>query len=282
VTLSTLRRLRDLKPAATAGGIVIVGLYLFPVYWMIATSLKSSGQIFDIPPRIIPSPATVESYSSAVVNNPDVTRAMFNSLVISVGAGILTLVLAAPAAYALARLRLRFAAAMVLALLISQLLPSVVVAGPLFVIFSRLGVINSYLALILADTSVALPFAIIILRPMFLSIPTDLEDAARVDGCTRARAFWHVILPLVRPGLITAGTFAFLLTWGEFVFGLSLTTSDEMQPVTAALNRFIGQYGTNWNDLMAVSTTVALPVIALFAAIQRFIVGGLTVGATKG
>ena len=170
---------------------------------------------------------------------------------------------------------------MVLLLLISQLLPGIVIAGPLFVLFNRIHLVNSYPGLILADISITLPFAVIVLRPFFLTIPMELESAALVDGSTRFGAFWRIVLPLVRPGLITVGVFAFLFTWGEFVFGLSLTTKEEVQPVTVALNSFIGQYGTKWNLLMSVATTVAIPIIVVFAGLQRFIVGGLTAGATK-
>jgi multiple sugar transport system permease protein len=142
--------------------------------------------------------------------------------------------------------------------------------------------VDSYAAVILADTTIiTLPFAMIVLRPFFLSVPRDLEDAAMIDGCSRFGAFWRVVLPQVRPGLITVGAIAFLLAWGEFVFGLTLLTSEGLQPVTVALNKFIGQYGTRWNNLMAVSTTIAIPIIVVFASLQRYIVGGLTVGATK-
>ena len=158
---------------------------------------------------------------------------------------------------------------------------SVVVAGPLFVLFSRIDLVNSYLGLILADTSITLPFSVIVLRPFFLSVPMDLEAAALVDGNTRLGAFLRIVVPLVRPGLITVGVFAFLFTWGEFVFGLSLTNKEDVQPITVVLNSFIGQYGTQWNLLMAVAMTVAIPIILVFAGLQRFIVGGLTAGATK-
>ena len=180
-------------------------------------------------------------------------RAILNSAIISVSTLVLTLVLAAPAAYALARRRLRFTAVVVFVLLLAQMVPTVIIAGPLFVIFGQIGLVDSYLALILADTTIiTLPFAMIILRPFFLSVPRDLEDAALIDGCSRPGALWRVVLPVVLPGLITVGTFAFLLSWGEFVFGLTLITSEELQPVTVALSEIQGQYSTRWNNLMAV------------------------------
>lgn len=265
----------------TLVGVVLVAAYLFPVFWMVSTSLKTDADIYASPPRLIPQPLAWANYAEAVFNNPQVLTAIRSSLIISVGAMVVTLLLAAPAAYALARLRLRGGALVILLLLISQLLPSIVIAGPLFVLFSRIGLVNSYPALILADVSITLPFAVIVLRPFFLTVPSELESAALVDGSTRFGAFWRITLPLVRPGLITVGVFAFLFTWGEFVFALSLTTKEEIQPITVTLNRFIGQYGTQWNLLMTVATTVAIPIIIVFAGLQRFIAGGLTAGATK-
>jgi multiple sugar transport system permease protein len=255
--------------------------YLFPVYWMVATSLKTSSAIFATPPQLIPSPMVFTAYTTAVINNPLTLRAILNSAIISIGTMALTLVLAAPAAYGLARLNLRGGAFMTLLLLISQLLPAIVIATPLFVLFSRIGLLNSYPALILADTTITLPFAVIILRPFFLTVPGELEAAAKIDGCTQWGAFWRVILPLVQPGLITVAAFAFLISWGEFLFALSLNTNENVQPVTVALNKFIGQYGTQWEKLMAVATTIALPIIVIFASLQRYIVSGLVAGSVK-
>ena len=277
----SLGRWRHAGYGSTLVGILIVIVFLFPVFWMVSTSLKSPAAIFATPPTLIPTPLVLDAYRDAVAGDPAVVRAIGTSLVISVGTMLLTLVLAAPAAYGLARLRLPGGALVLLLLLITQLLPSIVIAGPLFVLFTRLHLVNSYQALILADTTLTLPFAVIVLRPFFLSVPRDLEAAALVDGATRWGSFLRITLPLVRAGLVTVAAFSFLFAWGEFVFALSLTTSEDVQPVTVALNRLIGQYGTQWNSLMAISTTVALPIIAVFAGLQRFIVGGLTTGATR-
>jgi multiple sugar transport system permease protein len=260
---------------------IIVVAYLFPVYWMVATSLKTSSAVFETPPQLIPWPPVFSSYYEAVIANPLTLRSIFNSAVVGTGTMLLTLLLAAPAAYALARLNLRGATVIMLLLLITQLLPAIVIATPLFVAFSRINLVNSYPALILADTTFTLPFAVIVLRPFFLTVPRELEAAAKIDGCNQFDSFWRVILPLVQPGLITVAVFAFLMGWGEFLFAMTLTTNDAIQPATAALNKFIGQYGTEWNNLMAVSTVVALPIIVVFASLQRYIVGGLTAGSVK-
>ena len=269
-----------LKYVKTAVAAALGAAYLFPIYWMIATSLKSTADIFATPPKLLPIPIDWTSYINQVIHNRTLIEVLFNSVVISVGTTLLTLALAVPGAYALARLRLPGSRAILLFLLVGQLLPSIVIAGPLFVIFARIGLLNTHLGLILADTTFTLPFAVIMLRPFFLAVPGDLEAAGKVDGCSQFGVLWRIVIPTVRSGLITVAAFAFLIAWGEFVFAVSLNPRTT-QPVTVALNKFIGQYGTHWNDLMAVSTVVALPILMVFAGLQRFIVGGLTSGAVK-
>ena len=273
--------LRDKRVVLSVLSALLVAAYLFPVYWMVATSLKPAADIFANPPKLLPWPPDVGPYREAVLGSPDVARGALNSTVIAVGTTLLTLLLAAPAGYGLARLRLRFAVAVGLLLLVSQMLPAINLALPLFVIFSRVGLADSYPALIVANATATVPFAIIVLRPFFLTVPGEVVEASRVDGSTRFEAFWRVALPLATPGLVTVAALTFLTAWGEFVFGLTLATSEEMQPITVVLSRFITQFGTRWNDLMAVSTVVALPIVLFFVLLQRYIVGGLTAGATK-
>jgi multiple sugar transport system permease protein len=260
---------------------LIVVIYLFPVYWMVATSVKTPTDIFASPPQFIPVDPVLTAYKEAVIENSVVQKAMLSSLVIATGTMVLTLLLATPAAYALARLRLRGSGVTILLLVLSQLLPAIVIAGPLFVMFSRIHMTNTFQAMILADVSVTLPFAVIILRPYFLTVPRELEAASMLDGSTQFGAFRNIVLPLVLPGLVTVAAFSFLMAWGEFIFALSLNLNKDIQPITVALNGFVGQYGTEWNKMMAVATTIALPIVIIFIALQRFIVSGITSGATK-
>ena len=260
---------------------IIAAMYLFPVYWMVATSLKTSTDIFASPPQLIPVEPVLTAYRDAVFTNEVVQRAMLSSVIISTGTMVLTLLLATPAAYALARLRLAGGGLVILLLVLSQLLPAIVIAGPLFVMFSRIDLTNTYVAIILADVSGTLPFAVIILRPYFLTVPRELESASMLDGTTQFGAFRNVVLPLVRPGLITVSAFAFLMAWGEFIFALSLNLDPAIQPITVALNSFVGQYSTEWNSMMAVATAIAVPIVVVFMALQRFIVSGIASGAIK-
>ncbi len=260
---------------------VMVGIYLFPVYWMVATSLKPQKDVFAVPPKIVPWPPTFASYEKAVLHNELVAQSLLNSAIIGIGTTLLTLVLAVPAAYGLARLKLRFTVGFSLFLLISQMLPSINLALPLFVLFSRAGLVNSYQGLIIANATVTVPFAIIVLRPFFLTVPGEVIEASRVDGSTRFGAFLRIALPLSTPGLITVSALSFLMAWGDFVFGLTLATKEKMQPVTVTLSQIITEFGTRWNELMAVSTVVALPIVFFFVFLQRYIVGGLTSGSLK-
>jgi multiple sugar transport system permease protein len=262
-------------------GVLLTCVYLFPIYWMVITAFKRPADIFAIPLDIVPAPPTLQGFNDAVIGNEAVFQGIVNSLVIASGSLVITLALGAPAAYGLARLRLRFTGVIILVMLAAQMLPTINLALPMFAIFSRLRLVDSYFALIVANVSLTLPFAIIIMRPYFLSVPSELIEAAMIDGCSPFGAFRRIVLPLVRPGVVVTGALTFLTAWGEFVFGLTLATSDEMQPITVVLNRFIAQYGTRWNELMAVSTIIALPIVLTFLLAQRHLVEGLTAGATK-
>ena len=184
----------------TAIGVVVVGIFLFPLYWMVSTSLKSPDQLFTRPPTWFPTEIDFSNYARAVFENETMLRSLGNSVIISVGTTVLALLLAAPAAYGLARLRLRWTGLLLLPFLIAQLLPSINVALPMFTLFSGVGLVNNYVGLILADTVAVLPFAVIVLRPFYLNIPKELEEAAAVDGANRVQAFLRIVLPLVRPG----------------------------------------------------------------------------------
>jgi multiple sugar transport system permease protein len=265
----------------TVIGAVIVAVLLFPVYWMLLTSARTEAEAARVPPALLPTHLNFTAYSRAVVHNDTVLNAILNSIVIATGTMLLTVVLAAPAAYVLARRHVRGVSVALLLLLITQLLPGIAVATPLFVIFKRLDLLNSYVGLILADATLTVPFAVLILRPFFLRIPPDLEAAALVDGCRPLGAFLRVVLPVSRSGLVTVAALSFLLAWGEFLFALSLTTTNDIQPLTVALATFSSSTGTPWNQVMAVATVVAVPIVVAFIALQRYIVGGLTIGGIK-
>ncbi|MGH3360445.1 MAG: carbohydrate ABC transporter permease, partial [Nocardioidaceae bacterium] len=245
-------------------GLVVTVTYLIPVYWMVNTSLKEAGDIFASPPDLIPLPPTFASYESAVFSDADIARGLANSAIIAIGTTIVTLLVALPAAYGLARLRVRFVSVMLMLFLIVQMVPSVNLALPMFILFSSAGLVNSYVGLIIANCSLAIPLAVTLLRPFFLSVPGEIVEAAKIDGCNEFGAFLRVALPISAPGIITAAVVSFLGAWGEFVFGLALATDERLQPITVVLAGITNSFGTRWNDLMAVSAIIALPVICVF------------------
>ncbi|WP_232725426.1 carbohydrate ABC transporter permease [Bacillus sp. FJAT-44742] len=261
--------------------IFITGIFLFPIYWMIATSVKPSSDIFAIPPVIIPDTLDFSAYINNVIEDQSVLMYLRNSFIVAIGTTTLTLLLALPAAYAMARYRLKGTGAFLLILLVTQMVPGIMMAMPLFIFFSNMNLLNSFPALILGNTTIALPFAVLIMRPFFLSIPKGLEESALIDGCNRFTAFIRVVLPLTGPMLLTVGTFSFLFAWGDLIFALTLTSDESVRPLTVGITQFIGQYGTQYESLMAVATVAALPIIILFIAMQKYIVSGITAGSEK-
>lgn len=281
------RRSRGTKRARTtrrwlAGiGVTATLVYLIPVYWMLNTSFKQSDDIFSVPPSLLPLPPTIDSYARAVFADSDIARGLMNSAIIAIGTTIVTLAIALPAAYGLAKLRIRGVGVVLMLMLVVQMVPSVNLALPMFVLFSGAGLVNSYIGLVIANCTLAIPLAITILRPYFLGVPGEIIEAAKIDGTGEFTGFLRVVVPISTPGIITTVVITFLGAWGEFVFGLALATDEAMQPITIVLAEITNEFGVRWNDLMAVSTVIALPVIAAFVFLQRYIVAGLTDGATK-
>ncbi|AST96320.1 carbohydrate ABC transporter permease [Shouchella clausii] len=275
------KRFVDSQYVASLIGLISTMLFLFPVYWMFVTSIKPMSAIFAIPPQIIPREVTTEAYIDNILNNPEIVRFFLNSVVIALGTLVLTLALAVPVAYALARLDIKGKGAIIGVMLVAQMLPSIMLALPFFLLFSHLGLLNHFIALILANTTTALPFAVLVLRPFFMSIPQGLEEAAAMDGSNRFLTFVRIILPLAKPGLLTVGAFAFLFAWGDLLYALILTTDESIRPLTVYLYTFVGQHGTNWNSLMAVSFVAIIPIILIFIAFQKHIVEGIASGSMK-
>lgn len=275
------RRARANRRWLAGAGIAATLVYLIPVYWMLNTSFKQSDDIFRVPPALLPVPPTIESYAQAVFGDADIGRGLANSAIIAIGTTLVTLAIALPAAYGLAKLRIRGVGVVLMLMLVVQMVPSVNLALPMFVLFSSAGLVNSYIGLIIANCTLAIPLAITILRPYFLGVPSEIIEAAKIDGTSEFTGFLRVVVPISTPGIITTVVITFLGAWGEFVFGLALATDERMQPITIVLAEITNEFGVRWNDLMAVSTVIALPVIAAFVFLQRYIVAGLTDGATK-
>ncbi|HEX2634192.1 MAG TPA: carbohydrate ABC transporter permease [Bradyrhizobium sp.] len=274
----TLKRVRLFVVMAIAA--IFLLAWVFPIIWSILNSLKTDQDVLAYPPKLMFSP-TLDAYRDVLFGSAAILPNLISSFIISIGTTIITMLMAVPAAYALARLRFRgkrFAGFYVLA---TQMLPPVGIIIPYFLILRRIGWIDTYQGIILIYLSFSLPFAIWLLVSYFEDIPFEMEEAAYLDGATRLRTLWRVIIPQVRGGIAVTIVFVFLNAWNEFLFAVVLS-GNTVRPVTVAMFNFVSVEQTLWAKLAAVSVLAMLPVVVLGIVAQKNIVKGLTVGAVKG
>lgn len=260
--------------------VVLVVVSAFPIYWMLASSLSASSQ-FAWPPRFFPHPLDLDSYREALRNWP-LGRWVLNTLVVTVGATVLSLLVSIPAGLSVSRFRTRINRAFGGFVLVTQMIPATLLVVPMFIIFSRMGLLDTLWGLLLADTAFSVPLAVWMIKGFVDGIPVDLEEAAMVDGCSRLGSYARVTVPLAVPGIAAVAVFCFLVTWGEFFFARTLISSDDNWVLSVGLNSFQGQYVTHWSSMLAAAVLFAVPPLVFFALMQRRLVGGLTGGAVKG
>jgi multiple sugar transport system permease protein len=260
----------------TVIGIVILAILLFPLYWMINVSLQPSGSAVGTP--WLPIHLSFHGYSTAISQQG---RNLATSLAVALGSVVFSLLIATPAAYALAQFKIRFANAFLFGILISQMIPGIVIANALYTAYNDLGLLNSIPGLILADSTAGIPFAILIIRAFMTNIPQSVIEAGRVDGAGHIRAFVSIVLPMSRNALITASLFTFLFAWADFLFALTLTTTENVRPVTLGLYTYIGTYINDWSSVMATAVLASIPAIVLLIVAQRYVAAGTTSGAVK-
>lgn len=263
------------------GFLLVMLLYnLTPFLWMVLTSLKTDAEAVRIPPSIWPEEPTLDGYVQ-ILRYGDFPTYFMNSFIVAFGSAALSTAIGALGGYGLSRFRFRGRAIILATVLFSQVLPGILLVGPYFEMLSRIGLYNSYIGLILAFTSLTLPFSLWMLKGYTDTIPRDLDDAAMVDGCTSLGAFRRVIFPLVAPGVVATLVFAFLLAWGDLLWALVLTSGDDMATLTLGLTRLVTQFRTVWPQLMAGSVVAAVPSIVLYVWLQRYLVEGISGGAVK-
>ncbi|MFB8278106.1 carbohydrate ABC transporter permease [Nocardia colli] len=266
----------------TAVGVVLAALFLLPFIVMVLGSLKSRAEILRIPPTYIPETWHPDNYST-MWDTPE-TPLPFNlasTVIISVFATVLVLLVAIPAAYYTARHKFPGRAVFLGLVLVTQMLqPTVLVTG-LIREFFAVGINDTWLAMILVNAAFNLSFAVWILHSFFASIPVEIEEAAMLDGLSRWQILVRVSLPLVWPGIVTATIFVIVSCWNEFAASLVVLTTPENQPLSVALTKFVGQYDTSWQYVFAISTVGIIPVVILFAFIEKRLVAGLTAGSVK-
>ncbi|WP_033151610.1 carbohydrate ABC transporter permease [Pseudobutyrivibrio ruminis] len=263
--------------------IVLLIILLFPLFWTFITSLKTEQEIFQIPPTWYPHVLNTKSYAAQIETGDfNMFKSFFNSFMISICAMFIAVVLAVPASYSIARYRFKGRKFMLLFFLVSQMLPVSVLLTPMFIMFKGIHVYNTWASAILADATIGIPFSVLILKNYFASIPAALEEAAYIDGCTRLSAFFRILVPVAKPGVIVCAVFSFLYAWGDLAYGMTFILDQQKRPITAGIFNFMGQYGTKWSYLTAFAIVAIIPVVLIFIFMQKYIISGMTNGAVKG
>jgi multiple sugar transport system permease protein len=260
--------------------VLVLAIYIFPYLYLTLTAFKPAAEAITIPPAVFPKEFTLANFER-VLGDEAIRASFLNSIIIATGSTILSLIFAVPAAYGITRFNFGIGRLFIVAVLVTRMVPYVSVAIPLFGLMRTLGWTDSHLAVVLAHVTVALPLSIWLMASFFEGMPTELEEAARVDGCTRLGALWRVILPIVSGGIAVTAIFAFLASWNEFLFAL-LLTSTQATTTPVEISAFLTQYGLDWGPMTALGVLYTLPVIIVALVLQRRIVGGLSLGAVKG
>ncbi|NKZ07442.1 carbohydrate ABC transporter permease [Actinomadura latina] len=262
----------------TVIGLALTGVMLFPVYWMINVSFTRDQDMRKSPPSLVPVGGTLDGYRAVFDQQ---LPYLGNSMLVGLGTVALTLLLAAPAAYSLAKLHPRGGGALSFALLIAQMIPGIVMAMGFYAIFLRAGVLNTVPGLVVADSTLAVPFAVLVLTAFMSGIPEELLQAARVDGAGNLRTLWSIVLPVSRNALVTVSLFAFLWAWSDFIFASTLDGGGRRRPITLGIYHYIGNNNQQWNAIMATAVVASVPAAVLLVIAQRYVAAGVTAGAVK-
>jgi multiple sugar transport system permease protein len=257
-------------------GCVFLAIMIFPVYWMINTSLQNTSGAATA--TWFPTAPTFDAYSAALSQQG---QNFMTSLIIGLGTVVVTLLISTPAAYGLARFKMKGTRVLLLVLLVTQMVPTIVVANALYTLFNDTGLLNSHIGLILADSAVQIPFAVLLMRAFMESLPPSLVEAALVDGASDFRAFISIVIPISRNAIVTAALFTFLGAWGDFLIALTLTSTDAVRPITLGIYNYIGSNVTDWGPVMATSVLASLPAALLLVFAQKYISAGALGGAVK-
>ncbi len=261
--------------------ILILSTILFPLYWIVVTSLKTIPETYLWPPTFWPQALTFEAFSK-VWTYGNFSRMFFNSTVVSVSSTLFSVVLASLAAYGFSRFKFRGNKIVLFLFLFTQMVPAILLLLPYFIMMGKLNLINSYGALIIAYTSFSLPFCTWMLKGFFDSIPVDIDESAMIDGCNRFQTLWFVVLPLAVPGIAATSLFGFLVAWNHYLFAMGLTTTQAMYTLPVGIASFNGEFRVAWNEMMAGAIIASLPALVLYLLLQKWFVKGLTAGAVKG
>jgi multiple sugar transport system permease protein len=267
----------------------LLAFIYFPVLWLFSASISTRSELLSVPPHWIPQHPTFKNYLDILLpgaSSSEISRTMavtlVNSLKVASAVTLICLVLGALAAYALVRISFRYNQTIMMGILGTRMIPEISLIVPLFILATRLRLIDKPLVLIITYLTFSLPYAIWLLAAFFQTIPVELEDAARIDGCSRLSILFRIIMPISTPGLVSTALFVFLVAWDEFFYALIFTNTLAAKTAPVAISEFVGRYVTDINAMMAGGMLVALPPVLLAIIFQRFIVSGLSAGAVKG
>ena len=262
----------------TGLGLAFTAVMLFPVYWMINVSFTPTQRMRKSPPDWFPFGGTLDGYRAVLDQQ---LPYLITSLLVSLGTVVLTLAIAAPAGYSLAKLRPRGGGALGLVLLIAQMIPAIIMAMGYYAVLLSLGLLNTVAGLIVADTTIAVPFGVLIFTAFMSSIPEELTQAAEADGAGRVRTFLQIVLPISRNATVTVALFTFLWAWSDFVFASTLDGGGDLRPITLGIYHYIGNNNQEWNAVMATAVVASIPATILLLIAQRYVAAGVAAGAVK-
>ncbi len=265
--------------------VLFLGLWLvitiFPLYWIIITSFKTPGAIFSYPLTYWPEVFSFENYIG-LFEKAQFGTYIGNSLLVATVAATLATLISMLSAYVLARFEFRSKGVLLMAFLVTQMIPAFIALGPLYLMMVKLGLVDNKMGLMLIYIAVCIPFSTIMLRGFFANVPDALEEAAMIDGLSRFGALFKVIVPVMKPGIVAAFIFNFVNCWNELFLSVTLMNRDSNKTIPTALNGFISSFNIDWGSMSAAAVLTILPTMLLFAFASRYIVQGLTAGAVKG
>lgn len=253
---------------------------LFPVYWMVISSLKTPDDLFSIPPKLLPAQMTLESYENVIINS-DIPRYLLNSFIIATLTTLVALLICVLAAYSFTRFEYPGKHLTLMAMLFSYIIPPVLLFLPFYIILSKLGLINTYIGIIVAHLTLVTPFLLWQLMPFFKSIPRSLEEAAMIDGASIYQVLLKIVLPLAVPGIVSSGIFAFTLSWNEYLYASVIMNGEAHRTLPIGISAFVSSHDIRWGSIMASSVLAAIPVVIIFRIIQNYFIEGMTAGAVK-
>ncbi len=273
------QRLRA-KVAVIAGLVIGAAFAGLPVVWMLSTSFKTNGEVFQVPPRLITESFSFDAYRKILTDESQM-RFFLNSYIVALSVTALTLLVAILAGYGFSRFNFPLKRSINAVIVSVQAVPPITLVIPYFGLVVALGLYNTYPGLILTHMVFTLPYAIIMTTAYFNTLPRELDESVKVDGASGWTALWRILVPISVPGLVAVGVYTFMISWNEYLFALTLTRTDDMRTVPIGIQLLMGQHSYEWNQMMAMSILGSIPVLVLFLLFQRRFIGGLTAGAVK-